>query len=405
MKLLSPTKPAVLVADSKKYSYCLKTLEKYNTDKHYLAVDTERASGFSYFDKAFLIQLKVADEPIFLLDPLAFTDLSEIRNQINKYRWILHSAPNDIPCLAELGITPKLLFDTELSARFLGFKKVNLSALCTEVLGITLEKEFSAVNWSSRPLPKPWLNYAALDVELLSELHQDLQQRLVAANKLQIFTEECHYLVELAKAMAQKPIVDFATALDIRIASQDWRHTKDIHRLKSPRELAMLKELWIAREKIANAQDISPARLFPDQIMVTVISEAEESSYPISAKLFTKHWQIRKSAAKNYLDFWITALANGRLSKDLPDLKPPRIALPPVKNWQQLNIKAWNQYQKLHPKLLNRAKELEIPVELLISPRIFRKLIWENPDNPKDFLAETSARNWQISEVLAILKN
>lgn len=402
MKLTTPAKPAILVAKAQQYRHCLATLQKYHSSKYFLAIDTERASSFSYFDQAFLIQMKIANEPAFLLDPLAFDNLSEVQNLINQYPWILHSAPNDIPCLAELGMAPKTLFDTELAARFLGMAKVGLSALTATLLNLELAKEFSTVNWSLRPLPKPWLEYAALDVELLHDLQSILQQKLVAANKLQIFTEECNYLADSAKAMIQKPIVDFNTALHTRIINQDWRRTKDIHRLKSPRELAMLKELWIAREKIAYDQNIAPYKLIPDKIMVAIISEAEEFVYPISAKLFTKHWQIRKSIAKNYLELWIAALTVGRNSKNLPTLKPAQVAIPPVKNWQGINPEAYQRYQKLHPKLIERAKELEITIELLIAPAIFRKLVWDNPDNPEHFLREMQARNWQISEILAI---
>ena len=40
-----------------------------------------------------------------------------------------------------------------------------------------------AVDWSTRPLPEPWLEYAALDVEVLVELRALIQAEFVAAGR------------------------------------------------------------------------------------------------------------------------------------------------------------------------------------------------------------------------------
>ena len=53
------------------------------------------------------------------------------------------------------------------------------------VLGFALEKGHSAADWSTRPLPEPWLRYAALDVEVLVELRDALADVLAEQGKLE----------------------------------------------------------------------------------------------------------------------------------------------------------------------------------------------------------------------------
>ena len=79
-------------------------------------------------------------------------------------QWILHAASQDLPCLAEVNLRPGSLFDTELAGRLLGYPRVGLATLVEVIMGQSMRKEHSAVDWSKRPLPKPWLEYAALDV-------------------------------------------------------------------------------------------------------------------------------------------------------------------------------------------------------------------------------------------------
>lgn len=139
-----------------------------------LAADAERASGFRYGHEDWLVQFKREGAGIFLLDPIALTrqgaDWNEFNRAVGDATWIIHDAMMDLPGFTQIGMTPKRLFDTELAARMLGLKRFGLAAVTEKYLGITLAKEHSAADWSYRPLPRDWRNYAALDVELLIEL-------------------------------------------------------------------------------------------------------------------------------------------------------------------------------------------------------------------------------------------
>jgi ribonuclease D len=108
--------------------------------------------------------------------------------------WVVHSASGDLPGLAEVGLVPQRLFDTELAARLLGWPRVGLSAVVARVFGYGLAKEHSAVDWSTRPLPEDWLRYAALDVDLLLELHEYLAAELAEQGKTEWAEQEFEHL-------------------------------------------------------------------------------------------------------------------------------------------------------------------------------------------------------------------
>jgi ribonuclease D len=144
-----------------------------------VAVDAERASGYRYGQRAYLVQLRRAGAGTFLIDPVGCPDLHELSAAIEDAEWVLHAASQDLPCLAEIGMHPRTLFDTELAGRRAGHQRVGLAAITEKLLGYRLEKGHSAVDWSTRPLPEPWLRYAALDVEVLVDLRDAVRGLLL----------------------------------------------------------------------------------------------------------------------------------------------------------------------------------------------------------------------------------
>ena len=164
-----------------------------------LALDAERASGYRYSQRAYLIQLRRAGAGTALIDPVPLPDLSCIQEATEGAEWILHAATQDLACLAEVGLHPSSLFDTELAGRLLGYPRVGLATLVETILGAGMKKEHSAVDWSTRPLPEPWLEYAALDVEVLLELREQFgkpRRRLRRVRTLTIAGERCAHLAQ-----------------------------------------------------------------------------------------------------------------------------------------------------------------------------------------------------------------
>ena len=94
------------------------------------AVDAERASGYKYSARAYLIQIKRNGGGLHLIDPIPFGPghqlFIELNELLNTDEVILHASTQDLPCLRELGINPKLLFDTELGGRIAGLPRVGL---------------------------------------------------------------------------------------------------------------------------------------------------------------------------------------------------------------------------------------------------------------------------------------
>src|SRR5690625_2046483 len=155
-----------------------------------VAIDAERASGYRYGQRAYLIQIRRDGAGTALIDPLAFSDLAQVNEAIADAEWVLHAANQDLPSLREVKLHPPALFDTELAGRLLGRQKVGLGTMVENELGLSLAKEHSAADWSTRPLPQSWLRYAALDVEVLIELRHLLEQELRTTGKLQWALEE-----------------------------------------------------------------------------------------------------------------------------------------------------------------------------------------------------------------------
>ena len=197
-----------------------------------LAVDAERASGYRYSQRAYLVQLRRDPYGTVLIDPIAVPDLRELNAALDGVEWILHAAHQDLPCLAELGLHPSKLFDSELAGRLLGAERVALGTMVEQYLGVGLEKGHSAADWSTRPLPHDWLVYAALDVELLIPLRAALLTALANAGKLEWAEQE----FEAARtAHGPAPRID------------PWRRTSGIHSVRNRRQLAAIRALWQSR--------------------------------------------------------------------------------------------------------------------------------------------------------------
>src|SRR6185312_15692120 len=110
-----------------------------------VAVDAERASGFRYSQRAYLVQLRRGGAGTALVDPIPLgSDLRELAPALTGPEWVLHAASQDLPCLAEVGLAPTTLFDTELGGRLAGLPRVGLGPLVEQLLGLSLEKGHGA---------------------------------------------------------------------------------------------------------------------------------------------------------------------------------------------------------------------------------------------------------------------
>jgi ribonuclease D len=357
-----------------------------------VAVDAERASGYRYGQRAYLVQLRRVDVGTLLIDPVQLPDLRELGDAIRDDEWVLHAASQDLPCLRELGMAPTRLFDTELAGRLLGYPRVGLGPIVEEVLGLSLEKGHSAADWSTRPLPEPWLRYAALDVEVLVELRDALAAELDEQGKREWAEAE---FAAVAAAPPPPPRVD------------PWRRTSGLHRVRKRRQLAVVRSLWERRDEVARRRDISPGRVLPDAAIVAAALAQPRTETDLVALPIWGGRSLRRQTAT-----WLPAIERALALPDaeLPDLKTPQVGPPPARSWGDRDPAAAARLSAARTAIAAIADEHRVPVENLLAPDTVRRLCWEPPGGPTpkaeviaEYLRAHGAREWQVGLTAAAL--
>ncbi|PPI28324.1 ribonuclease D [Rathayibacter sp. AY1B5] len=347
-----------------------------------VAVDAERASGFTYSQRAYLIQVYRRGAGAFLFDPPAIGRMDALQAVIGQEEWILHAASQDLACLREVGLNPVRIFDTELAARLLGLPKVGLGAVVEDLLGIHLAKEHSAADWSTRPLPQSWLVYAAKDVELLVDLRDRMEEMLIAARKTRIAREE--FEATLARAPKAVP-------------PDPWRRLSGMHSLRGPRPLAVARELWLARDAFARERDIAPGRLIPDSSIIAVARNIPTSIGQLSGRR-----DFTGRASRGEVERWWAAIERGTTTEDLPSpTRPAADTLPPPRAWGDRNPAADARLKAGRAVVTEIAELLSLPVENLLTPELLRRVAWNPPepltgDSVAAELTRAGARAWQV---------
>ncbi|MDN3494341.1 HRDC domain-containing protein [Planococcus sp. APC 4015] len=354
-----------------------------------VAVDVERASGFRYSQRAYLVQVFRRDAGVFMFDPPPIGDFSALQAAIGGEEWILHAASQDLPSLREIELEPATLFDTELAARLLGHERVGLGAVVEDTLGVTLAKAHSAADWSTRPLPQSWLEYAALDVTYLPDVRDLLVAELEEQGKTGFAAEEFEaILTRLPKPPREEP----------------WRRLSGLHTVRGRRNLAVARSLWTAREEFAREQDISPGRLVPDRSLIAAIVAAPASKQELAS---VKDFNGR--ASRSQIDRWWAAIEAGRNETDLPfERGSGGDTLPPPRAWVDRNPEADARLKAARPVVEERAQALDMPTENLLTPETLRRVAWSPPspidaDTISDALIGLGARLWQIDQTAQLI--
>jgi ribonuclease D len=346
-----------------------------------IAIDAERASGYRYSQRAYLIQIFRRDAGTFLFDPPAIGSFDELNDVISSEEWILHAASQDLTCLREVGLHPTRLFDTELAARLAGLPRVGLATVVEELLGIHLAKEHSAADWSTRPLPQAWLVYAALDVELLVDVREKLAEILERDGKTEIAAQEFESVLGR----------DFVV-----VRAEPWRRLGGLHTVRGQRGLAVARELWQARDDYAREIDTAPGRLVPDSALVAAARALPESKRDLAGlKEFTGR------ASRSQIDRWWAAIQSGVATDDLPALRVVGDSVPPPRVWADKNPEADRRLKLARAAVTAIAAELSIPVENVLTPESLRRVAWTPPtptdeDTLREALTQLGARPWQL---------
>lgn len=366
----------------------LATLNAALQGQEQVGLDAERASGFRYSQRAYLIQIATHTD-IFLVDTSALTDLDEswstsLAKVLNPATWLLHAATQDLPCLAELGLHPTRIIDTELGSRLAGLERVGLGSICLELLDLELAKEHSAADWSLRPLSEEMLDYAALDVDVMFEVWEKLEALLKEQGKLDWALEEFEHLV----GFRPKP-----TPLE------PWRNLPGLSKVKDLARVKIAASLWLVRDQIARERDVAPGRLVPDRSIAAVVEHPPKSKSELASN---KAFQGR--ASRSLLNEWWQAIAE---SKDLDiELVPKERGngIPSHRSWEKRFPEAHKRLEQTRPLFVALGEELKIPVENLLTPDLLRRVCFEPSSDIPAQLKELGARAWQIELTAGLIR-
>ncbi len=358
-----------------------------------VAIDAERASGYRYSNRAYLIQLRREGAGTWLVDPIPLTTLAPLQEALSGTEWILHAATQDLPCLRDIGLVPTSLFDSELAGRLLGYPRVGLATLVETVLGMRMRKEHSAADWSTRPLPTPWLDYAALDVEVLVELRDHLAAELEETGKAEWARQEFDHLL----------------GFEPTVRHEAWRRTSGVHRLRGRRALGAARALWEARDAIAAERDVTPGRILPDSAIV-----AAATALPADRRALLGTSGFHGRGASRYATTWVDAIQAvlAMPEEDLPSRAPRGDGPPHPRTWADRDAVADRRFKAGREAMLNLAELNNLPVENLLTPDFLRRLMWQPPETrePADLatavrtqLTSYGARQWQVELVSGAL--
>jgi ribonuclease D len=356
-----------------------------------VAIDAERASGYRYGQRCYLVQLRREGAGTFLVDPIALPDLSTLDAALADAEWILHAASQDLPCLGEIGLAPRRLFDTELAARLAGYERVGLATMVERVLGRRLDKGASSADWSQRPLAPALLRYAALDVEVLVVLRDHLDEVLREQGKSEWARQE------FAAIVAAPPPAPRA---------EPWRRTSGIHRLRSPRQLAAVRAFWERRDKVARDRDTAPGRVLPDAAIIDAVTR-----WPKTPEALAALPVFGGRANRRRLSLWYSALEEAAA---LPDSALPSSlgagdgGPPPAHRWAERDPAAAARLSAARGAVSAVATRHVVPVENLVEPALVRRLAWQPPEpvtlaSVLAALREGGAREWQVDLVAEAL--
>ena len=362
-----------------------------------LAIDAERSSGYRYSQRAYLIQIYRVNGGLHLIDPIPLKD-SKLWQKFNKefssFEWVIHASTQDLPCLIEVGLKPKLLFDTELGARIAGCERVGLGPLAESLLELQLAKEHSAVDWSIRPLRPEWITYAALDVDILLDIRNAVEKLLIEQNKLKWAQQD------FASILKNYESYEFS---DMPKPDR-WRRTSGMHKVRDRLTMSIVRDLWISRDELAREIDLAPGRVLGDDAIVEIATKRPDNLEAV-AKVIGRRTRLEAPPFNRWLN--VLNLALKTPIEEQPELRVASQSLPPIKIWKDRNPLGYARLTHARAALIELSAQIQIPTENLVTPEFVRKICWQDPpasnSDYENFVTEQlnkmGARPWQIDLV------
>lgn len=346
-----------------------------------IALDTESNSLYAYRERVCLIQLSTREQD-YIIDPLRVADLTPLGTLMADpaVLKVFHAAEYDLICLKrDYGFQVVNLFDTMVAARVLGRKAVGLERLLGDYLDVKLDKSHQRDDWGQRPLPRDMLTYAQMDTHFLPLLYDRMWADLAEAGRTEeageIFEEVC--------------------AVEVSGYHYDpdgyWRI--GIPADLSRREMAILKELYALRERLAEEKDWPPFKVFNDRTLVHI---AEQAPTHIDALAAMKG--VGPQQARRYGREVLEAIARGQQAPlPQPPQRPPEIE--PMVAERFTALRDWRKA---------RAEQRGVESDVILSRDTLWSVAQRGPNSLADLKGITGLGPWRLAtygeEILAIIR-
>jgi len=346
-----------------------------------VAVDLEADGLHNYPEKICLFQF-AAQNKIFIVEPEALGNGDELRDFLanGKIEKVFHSCDYDVRSLdRDYNAKVKGLFDTAIAAKFLGADKLGLGNVLLQFLGIGINKckKLQKMNWSKRPLPENALKYACNDVAFLVELRNFLRHNLKRANRLSWAEEEFKRLEKIRFNHPNPPELSFL-------------NVKGAGRL-NPKQLSILRELYILREKIALKNNRPPFKVISSAVMIEIASSPGKKLSDIKG---VGHWLI-EMAEKDFEE----AVRKGINSEPVTKNKP--------KKQQKWTNSSGRILKSLKSWRVAKADELNIDPSLIWPVSSLETMALHNAKRMEELFGQdcTAVRNWQRKQFSQEINN
>lgn len=343
-----------------------------------LAVDTEADSFYHYFDKTCLLQIATRRQ-IYLIDPLALGGPSELAPLAPVFaspeiRKVFHAAEYDIFVLKrDCGFEFANLFDTMISAQLLGYPSVGLSSLAARHFDVNLPKDEQRSDWSRRPLTPRQMSYAAADVLYLIPLAEKLGKELRDAKRRRWADEEFQALCRRSW-----PEREFDALGYLRIKGA---------RKLDPKSLAVLRELYLVRDKRAREMDRPPFKVLGNRTLIE-IAERRPKKLEELAEIKGITELLKRRLGREVLN----AVREGRKAEHGPlprQTGSGRRRMDRHADRRLLALKRWRA---------QRAVELSLDPGVLCPNSALEAIAWRAPASPAELEELPELKGWFLRE-------
>lgn len=248
----------------------LKNFCERSSKSEFAGFDTEFVSENQYRPELCLIQI-ATDSELAIIDTLAVEDLQPFWAWLTSgdRTTLVHAAREEfLFCIRDCGKWPSKLFDVQLAAGMIGMEyPASYGNLVQRTLGVEVDKGETRTDWRKRPLTERQIDYALQDVIHLKPLYDRLTKKLHSHDRLAWMEEE---------------MTQWQEDLEKTITEPQWRRVSGIASLKPP-ALAIVRELWLLRDKEAERQNRSPRRVLPDDLIVELARRANANPKQLKA--------------------------------------------------------------------------------------------------------------------------